>query len=154
MEAWLATQIMSPFHVATLKELPEKALLYHSHLYSLVEFPAVLLELSSGKILSEFHHYVTPFENPTLSPFCNELTGITQVRSGRLLLLLLLLLLLFLAFISIVLLFILSISLFIIVVLYYIRFIGIVILIPNHHQCFYLGSGEQWHPSSNLPLCL
>ena len=45
----------------------------------LVEFPAVLLNTSSGEVESEFHHYVQPQEQPTLSAFCTELTGITQV---------------------------------------------------------------------------
>ena len=45
----------------------------------LVEFPAVLLNTSSGEIESEFRHYVQPQEQPTLSAFCTELTGITQV---------------------------------------------------------------------------
>ena len=44
-----------------------------------VEFPAVLMNTKNGKIEAEFHHYVQPQENPTLSDFCKELTGITQV---------------------------------------------------------------------------
>lgn len=44
-----------------------------------VEFPAVLLNTSTGDIESEFHTYVQPQEHPTLSEFCTELTGITQV---------------------------------------------------------------------------
>ncbi|XP_052783983.1 ERI1 exoribonuclease 2-like isoform X2 [Mya arenaria] len=43
-----------------------------------VEFPAVLLNTETGEIESVFHHYVQPQEQPTLSAFCNELTGITQ----------------------------------------------------------------------------
>ena len=39
----------------------------------------MLLKLSSGKVCSEFHHYVCPVENPVLSDFCKELTGISQV---------------------------------------------------------------------------
>ena len=53
------------------------------HILILVEFPAVLLNTSSGEIESEFHHYVQPQEQPTLSAFCTELTGITQVRVAR-----------------------------------------------------------------------
>lgn len=45
----------------------------------LVEFPVVLLNTANGEIEAEFHHYVQPQENPTLSDFCRELTGITQV---------------------------------------------------------------------------
>jgi len=44
----------------------------------IIEFPVVLLCLSSGKIVSEFHYYCQPMENPRLSPFCKNLTGITQ----------------------------------------------------------------------------
>lgn len=44
-----------------------------------VEFPAVLLDTSSGEVESEFHTYVQPQEHPVLSEFCTELTGITQV---------------------------------------------------------------------------
>ncbi|NWH28861.1 ERI2 exoribonuclease, partial [Grus americana] len=43
-----------------------------------VEFPAVLLNTSTGEIESEFHTYVQPQEHPFLSEFCRELTGITQ----------------------------------------------------------------------------
>ncbi|XP_008939222.1 PREDICTED: ERI1 exoribonuclease 2, partial [Merops nubicus] len=42
------------------------------------EFPAVLLNTSTGEIESEFHTYVQPQEHPILSEFCTELTGITQ----------------------------------------------------------------------------
>ncbi|NWT18853.1 ERI2 exoribonuclease, partial [Vireo altiloquus] len=42
------------------------------------EFPAVLLNTSTGEIESEFHMYVQPQENPILSEFCTGLTGITQ----------------------------------------------------------------------------
>ncbi len=49
------------------------------HLLVLVEFPAVLLNTSNGEIEREFHHYVQPQENPILSDFCREFTGITQV---------------------------------------------------------------------------
>ena len=44
-----------------------------------VEFPAVLLDLCTGEIAAEFQQYVQPQENPRLSDFCRELTGITQV---------------------------------------------------------------------------
>jgi len=50
----------------------------------IIEFPVVLLNLSTGEIESEFHEYVMPTEHPRLSPFCTELTGISQetVDSG------------------------------------------------------------------------
>lgn len=44
-----------------------------------VEFPAVLLNLSTGEVESKFQQYVQPSEHKKLSPFCMELTGITQV---------------------------------------------------------------------------
>lgn len=44
----------------------------------IIEFPAVLLNTSSGEIEVEFHTYVQPQEQPILSEFCMELTGITQ----------------------------------------------------------------------------
>ncbi|NXT22282.1 ERI2 exoribonuclease, partial [Syrrhaptes paradoxus] len=44
----------------------------------IIEFPAVLLNTSTGEIESEFHTYVQPQEHPILSEFCRELTGITQ----------------------------------------------------------------------------
>ncbi|XP_014907113.1 ERI1 exoribonuclease 2 [Poecilia latipinna] len=46
----------------------------------IIEFPAVLLNTSSGEVESEFHMYVQPQEHPVLSEFCTELTGITQVQ--------------------------------------------------------------------------
>ena len=47
--------------------------------FHVVEFPAVLLNTSTGEIESEFHAYVQPQEHPILSEFCMELTGIKQV---------------------------------------------------------------------------
>ncbi|XP_051982078.1 ERI1 exoribonuclease 2 [Xyrauchen texanus] len=44
----------------------------------IIEFPAVLLNVSNGQVESEFHSYVQPQEHPVLSEFCTELTGITQ----------------------------------------------------------------------------
>lgn len=45
-----------------------------------IEFPAVLVDLSTQKILSEFHQYIRPVESPQLSEFCINLTGITQEK--------------------------------------------------------------------------
>ncbi|XP_069726388.1 ERI1 exoribonuclease 2 isoform X2 [Phaenicophaeus curvirostris] len=45
-----------------------------------VEFPAVLLNASTGRVDSEFHTFVQPQEHPLLSRFCTELTGITQAQ--------------------------------------------------------------------------
>eukprot|EP00731_Ephydatia_muelleri_P024305 Em0016g576a len=44
----------------------------------IIEFPAVLMEVTSGEVVGEFHQYVQPQENTQLSSFCKELTGITQ----------------------------------------------------------------------------
>jgi len=50
----------------------------------IIEFPAVLINLKTGKIEAEFHKYIMPIESPKLSGFCTQLTGITQkmVDSG------------------------------------------------------------------------
>ncbi|XP_055767416.1 ERI1 exoribonuclease 2-like [Salvelinus fontinalis] len=50
----------------------------NSYGQEIIEFPAVLLNTSTGEVESEFHTYVQPQEHPTLSDFCTELTGITQ----------------------------------------------------------------------------
>ncbi|XP_021547899.1 ERI1 exoribonuclease 2 [Neomonachus schauinslandi] len=46
----------------------------------IIEFPAVLLNTSTGEFESEFHAYVQPQEHPILSEFCMELTGIKQAQ--------------------------------------------------------------------------
>ncbi|XP_055545056.1 ERI1 exoribonuclease 2-like [Wyeomyia smithii] len=46
--------------------------------HEIIEFPAVLLNLATGKIEAEFQQYVKPVEIPKLSKFCIELTGIGQ----------------------------------------------------------------------------
>ncbi|XP_071210180.1 ERI1 exoribonuclease 2 isoform X2 [Salvelinus alpinus] len=50
----------------------------NSYGQEIIEFPAVLLNTSTGEVESEFHTYVQPQEHPTLSDFCTQLTGITQ----------------------------------------------------------------------------
>ncbi|XP_076585036.1 ERI1 exoribonuclease 2 [Chaetodon auriga] len=52
----------------------------NSHSQEIIEFPAVLLNTSTGEVESEFHTYVQPQERPILSEFCTELTGITQMQ--------------------------------------------------------------------------
>lgn len=49
----------------------------------IIEFPAVLVNLKTGKIEAEFHKYVMPIESPKLSAFCTELTGITQQKADN-----------------------------------------------------------------------
>jgi len=50
----------------------------------IIEFPVILLCLSTGRQLSEFRQMVMPIEHPRLSNFCTELTGIgqQQVEAG------------------------------------------------------------------------
>ena len=43
----------------------------------------MLMEVTSGEVVGEFHQYVQPQENTQLSSFCKELTGITQVSRER-----------------------------------------------------------------------
>ena len=49
----------------------------------IIEFPVILLSLKTGEILSEFHYYCLPIENPRLSSFCTKLTGrsLNKVRT-------------------------------------------------------------------------
>eukprot|EP00287_Rhodomonas_sp_CCMP768_P016353 CAMPEP_0196759006 /NCGR_PEP_ID=MMETSP1091-20130531/104482_1 /TAXON_ID=302021 /ORGANISM="Rhodomonas sp., Strain CCMP768" /LENGTH=264 /DNA_ID=CAMNT_0042107845 /DNA_START=24 /DNA_END=818 /DNA_ORIENTATION=+ len=44
----------------------------------IIEFPCVVVETKSGTVVDEFHQYVKPTEEATLSEFCTELTGIEQ----------------------------------------------------------------------------
>lgn len=44
----------------------------------IIEFPVVCLDGQTGEVLWEFHRYVTPIYNSKLTPFCTQLTGITQ----------------------------------------------------------------------------
>nr|QBK85899.1 MAG: exonuclease [Marseillevirus LCMAC101] len=44
----------------------------------IIEFPSVIVDVQSRKIISKFQRYVKPIHCPKLSNFCTELTGITQ----------------------------------------------------------------------------
>ncbi|KAK3774556.1 hypothetical protein RRG08_016926 [Elysia crispata] len=44
----------------------------------IIEFPAVVLNTQTGQLVDEFHFYLQPSEFPTLSSFCQQLTGISQ----------------------------------------------------------------------------
>lgn len=44
------------------------------------EFAAVLLNISNGALVDCFHHFVRPTRYPILSPYCINLTGITQAH--------------------------------------------------------------------------
>ena len=49
-------------------------------LQEIIEFPSVLVDARQNppKVISEFQRYVRPVAIPTLTPFCTQLTGITQ----------------------------------------------------------------------------
>ncbi|EFA76558.1 putative RNase III [Heterostelium album PN500] len=44
----------------------------------IIEFPSVIVEVETCKIVDTFREYVKPVHNPRLSAFCTELTGIQQ----------------------------------------------------------------------------
>ena len=44
----------------------------------IIELPVVLIHCATGEVVSEFHTFVRPVVNPSLTDFCKELTGITQ----------------------------------------------------------------------------
>lgn len=48
--------------------------------HEVIEFPVVVLELATRKIVAEFHSFCKPTVNPILTPFCTKLTGITQAQ--------------------------------------------------------------------------
>ena len=46
--------------------------------HEIIEFPAVLVDLTTGERVATFHSFVRPRINPVLSDFCKKLTGISQ----------------------------------------------------------------------------
>jgi len=46
--------------------------------HEIIEWPAILVATADGTVVDEFHEYVQPSENRTLTAFCTELTGIEQ----------------------------------------------------------------------------
>lgn len=44
----------------------------------IIELPCLLFDLIEKSIIDEFHSYVRPSMNPTLSDYCKSLTGIQQ----------------------------------------------------------------------------
>jgi len=44
----------------------------------IIEFPCLLVDSKSFQILQTFHEYIKPVGIPKITPFCTELTGITQ----------------------------------------------------------------------------
>ena len=63
-------------HILETRLTPHVLLYY----FFAVEFPAVLLDIQTGKVVDEFQQYVLPRDNPKLSDFCKTLTGISQVN--------------------------------------------------------------------------
>lgn len=47
----------------------------------IIEFPTLLYNLEEDEVQATFHEYVRPEVYPTLTAFCTNLTGITQVPS-------------------------------------------------------------------------
>jgi inhibitor of KinA sporulation pathway (predicted exonuclease) len=41
-------------------------------------FFLVVVDAKTLSVVDEFHHYILPDHHPTLTPFCKQLTGITQ----------------------------------------------------------------------------
>ncbi len=46
----------------------------------IIEIGAVVVDLITQSVVAEFQRYIKPFVHPTLTPFCLELTGITQTQ--------------------------------------------------------------------------
>ena len=51
--------------------------------HEIIEFPAVLLDLKTGREVRHFHAFVRPTERPVLSDFCTRLTGIDQATVDK-----------------------------------------------------------------------
>ena len=52
--------------------------------HEIIEFPTVIIDIETKKVIDEFRVYIKPIKNSKLSDFCKNLTGITQeqVNSG------------------------------------------------------------------------
>lgn len=44
----------------------------------IIEFPCLKVDSNTFNVISTFHRYVRPVRHPILTPFCSNLTGITQ----------------------------------------------------------------------------
>uniref|UniRef100_A0A0N5AUX6 Exonuclease domain-containing protein n=1 Tax=Syphacia muris TaxID=451379 RepID=A0A0N5AUX6_9BILA len=51
-----------------------------SYPHSIIEFPAVLINVKEKEIVDTFRSYVRPSDDEKISPFCTYLTGIRQVN--------------------------------------------------------------------------
>jgi len=49
--------------------------------HEIIEWPVVAVDCMTAEPVFEFHRYVRPTENPTLSLFCKKLTGISQEQT-------------------------------------------------------------------------
>ena len=54
-----------------------------SYTHEIIELPVVMIDLVELEVVDEYHTYVRPTVNYTLTSFCTELTGITQARQLR-----------------------------------------------------------------------
>ncbi|KAG8340685.1 putative exonuclease [Trypanosoma vivax] len=52
----------------------------HHFPHEIIEFPVVVVDTARLCVVAEFHSYVRPVHHPKLTPFCIELTGITQAQ--------------------------------------------------------------------------
>ena len=52
--------------------------LYPMNSQEIIEFPVVIIDVKQKAIKAVFQTYVKPVLDPQLTPFCTELTGITQ----------------------------------------------------------------------------
>ncbi|CAD8057672.1 unnamed protein product [Paramecium primaurelia] len=64
--------IILDFEATCIREADKK------YLQEIIEFPAQVYNIQERKVIKEFSKYIKPIENPILSEFCTELTGITQ----------------------------------------------------------------------------
>lgn len=51
--------------------------------HEIIEFPSIIIDLETNKIINWFQVFVKPKNNPVVSSFCNELTGITQEQVDK-----------------------------------------------------------------------
>jgi inhibitor of KinA sporulation pathway (predicted exonuclease) len=49
----------------------------------IIEWPTLMLNIKTGEVEAEFHHYIRPELHPLLSKFCTDLTGITQSQVNK-----------------------------------------------------------------------
>lgn len=54
-----------------------------SYRHEIIEFPIVLVDVDKMEIVDKFQEYVRPVVNPKLTPFCTQLTGISQEQVDK-----------------------------------------------------------------------